>query len=170
MGESGILGDDPRVELLHGIVMVREPTGHRHAGTVNRLTRLWTRRLGDRAVVHVQNPIQFPEEMSELQPDVTLLRPRADLYASAHPRASDVLLLIEVADATLRLDRRVKIPLYARAGVPEAWLIDLVSDRVETYRSPSTVGWRDVATFGRGATFAPLGFPDVVVGLADLLG
>src|SRR5438876_2054987 len=104
MGETGILADDERLELIAGHIVVREPIGARHAGTVDRLTRLWTSRLGERAIVRVQNPVRFPKEDSELQPDVMLLRPRDDFY-------------FEVMDTSVRLERRVRIPLYARAGV-----------------------------------------------------
>src|SRR5215813_2253700 len=93
LGETGILGADEPVELIAGALLVREPIGSRHAGTVNRLTRFWTARLSDRAVVQVQNPIELPEQDSEPQPDITLLRPRPDFYAGAHPLAADVLLL-----------------------------------------------------------------------------
>src|SRR3989475_12325600 len=117
MGASGILTEEGGVEPLAGNIVVREPIGTQHAGTVNRLTYLWTSRLGRRAVVQVQNPIELAREDSEPQPDLSLLRPRADFYATAHPAADDVLLAIEVADTSLRLDRRVKIPLYARAGI-----------------------------------------------------
>src|SRR2546428_3602012 len=110
MGEAGILGYDERLELIAGKIVVREPIGARHASTVDRLNRLWTSRLGERAIVRIQNPVQFPEADSELQPDILLLRPRDDFYAAGHPRVADVLLLIEVADTTLRLDRRVEKP------------------------------------------------------------
>ncbi|OLB08032.1 MAG: hypothetical protein AUH14_02050, partial [Candidatus Rokubacteria bacterium 13_2_20CM_69_15_1] len=136
MGEAGILPEDSRIELIAGEIVVPEPIGSHHASTVDRLTRLWTLRLGNRAIVRVQNPVQFPQEDSELQPDVTLLRPRADFYATTHPRADDVLLLIEVGDTSLLLDRRVKIPLYARASIQEVWLVDLTTDRVEVYHTP----------------------------------
>src|SRR3989441_8901672 len=112
MGEAGILGYDERLELIAGQIVVREPIGARHASTVDRLNRLWTSRLGERAIVRIQNPVQFPEADSELQPDILLLRPRDDFYAAGHPRVADVLLLIEVADTTLRLDRRVEIPPF----------------------------------------------------------
>src|SRR2546425_4751350 len=95
MGETGILTEDERVELLAGDIVVREPIGTQHAGTVNRLTYLWTSRLGRRAVVQVQNPIELAKEDSEPQPDLTLLRPRDDFYTSAHPTADDVLLRSE---------------------------------------------------------------------------
>ena len=170
MGETGILADDPRIELIAGAVVVREPTGSHHAGTVDRLGHLFFSRLSSRAIVRIQNPVTFPDEMSELQPDVTLLRPRADFYASGHPGADDVLLLIEVADSTLRLDRRVKIPLYARAGIAEAWLLDLTAQRIDVCRDPNGGRYLDIARFERGASLTPLAFPDLALAVDDLLG
>src|SRR5215470_4221748 len=151
MGETGILADDPRIELIAGAIVVREPTGSHHAGTVDRIGHLFFTNLAGRATVRIQNPVTFPDEMSELQPDVTLLRPRVDFYSRAHPGAAHVLLLIEVADSTLRLDRRVKIPLYARAGICEVWLLDLTTERVEVFRRPTGGHYRDVAPLARGA-------------------
>ncbi len=116
LGEAGILPEDSRVELICGAITVREPIGARHAGTVDRLAQLWMSRLGRRAVVRVQNPVEFPEALSELQPDIALVRPRTDFYTRAHPRAVDVLLIVEVADTSLRLDRRVKIPSTREPG------------------------------------------------------
>src|SRR3989442_2911666 len=124
MGDTGILGYDERLELIAGQIVVREPIGARHAGTVDRLTRLWTSRLAERVIVRVQNPVQFPEADSELQPDLLLLRPRDDFYAASHPRVADVLLLIEVADTTLRLDRRGENPPYAPARASGAGVCD----------------------------------------------
>jgi Uma2 family endonuclease len=170
MGEAGILAEDSRIELIAGDIVVREPIGSRHAGTVNRLTRLWTSRLGERAVVQIQNPIELPKEDSEPQPDVTLLRPRPDFYATAHPLADDVLLLIEVADSTLAVDRRVRMPLYARAAIREAWLLDLTADRVEIYRAPVADGYQHVVRLERGQRVAPLAFADLIVTVEDLLG
>ena len=170
MGEAGILPEDSRIELISGEIVVREPIGSHHASTVDRLTRLWTLRLGNRAIVRVQNPVQFPQEDSELQPDMTLLRPRADFYATAHPLADDVLLLIEVADSTLAVDRRVRMPLYARASIREAWILDLTVDRVEVYRAPTARGYQQVVTFERGQPLAPEAFPDLIVTVEDLLG
>jgi len=170
MGETGILADDERLELIAGHIVVREPIGARHAGTVDRLTRLWTSRLGERAIVRVQNPVRFPKEDSELQPDVMLLRPRDDFYTTSHPAAADVLLLIEVADTSVRLERRLRIPLYARAGVRETWMCDLVSQRLEVHREPAGRRHRAVRTLVRGEPLASLAFPDVMVGVDDLIG
>src|SRR5689334_12181100 len=85
MGELGILGDEERLELIAGHIVVREPIGSRHAGTVDHLNRMWTTRLGERAIVRVQNPVVLPEEVSEVQPDIMLLAPRTDFYTAAHP-------------------------------------------------------------------------------------
>ncbi len=170
MGEAGILPEDERVELIEGEIVKVTPIGARHAGSVNRLNSLWTSRLGNRVVVQIQNPIELRGVDSELQPDVALLRPRPDFYFKSHPEAADVFLLIEVADTTVELDRRVKIPLYAKAGVREAWLLDLNADRVEVYRQPSPDGYRDVGTVGRGQPLTVQAFPGVALTVDDLLG
>lgn len=170
MGEVGILPEDSRIELIAGDIVVREPIGSYHAGTVNRLNHLWMSVLGERAVVQVQNPIELAEEDTEVQPDVTLLQPRADFYTRRHPVATDVLLLIEVADTTLARDRRVKIPLYARAGIREVWLVDLTGDRVEVHRDPTAGGYSQVRALGRGESLVPQAFPDLTIAVADLLG
>jgi Uma2 family endonuclease len=170
MGETGILIEDEPVELIHGAIIVSEPIGARHAGVVNRLARLFMSRLGDRAVVQIQNPIELERQRSEPEPDVALLCPRTDFYSSRHPVAADVDLLVEVADASLRLDRRLKIPLYARAGVREVWLVDLTTDRVEVYRYAEGARYRERTVIERGCVIAPAAFPDLTVTLADLIG
>jgi Uma2 family endonuclease len=170
MGEAGILGCDERLELIDGALVVREPIGSRHASTVTRLTRLFTLRLGERAIVWPQNPIVLPNDDSELQPDVTILALRADVYAASHPLPANVLLLIEVADSSLRLDRRVKLPLYARAGIREAWLCDLTTDRVEVHRQPSADGYASLRVAAPGESLAAEAFPDIHVTVEDLIG
>jgi Uma2 family endonuclease len=170
MGETGILACDERLELIAGRIVVCEPIGSRHAATVDRLNRLWTSRLGERAIVRIQNPVRFATQDSEVQPDVMLLRPRDDFYSAAHPVAADVLLLIEVADTTLRLERRVRLPLYARVGVQELWLCDLVSQRVQVCREPLGHHYRAVHTVNRGEALGSLAFPDVTLIVDDLLG
>lgn len=170
MGEAGILGDDERLELIAGHIVVREPIGSRHAGTVDRLNRLWTSRLGERAIVRVQNPVVLPEEASELQPDVMLLAPRADFYTGSHPTPRDVLLLIEVADTSLLLDRRVKMPLYARAGIREAWLCDLTTGRVDVHRDITAGRYASVRTFGSAQRLTVESLPNISVTVGELLG
>jgi Uma2 family endonuclease len=170
MADAGILGCDEQLELIAGQIVVREPIGARHAGTVDRLTRLWTSRLGERAIVRIQSPVRFAKLRSELQPDVMLLRPRDDFYTASHPVASDVLLLIEVTDSSVRVEKRVRIPLYARAGVLETWLCDLVSQRIEVHRQPEGRRYRVVHTLSRGEPLVGLAFPEVGLLVENLLG
>jgi Uma2 family endonuclease len=170
MGEAGILGCDERLELIAGHIVVREPIGSHHAGTVDRLNRLWTSLLSERAIVRVQNPLVVPHEASEVQPDIMLLTPRADFYTSSHPTPADVLLLVEVADTSLLLDRRVKMPLYARGGVREAWLCDLAGGRVEVHRDPTAGRYASVRTITGAQPLTLTALPDVELTADRLLG
>jgi Uma2 family endonuclease len=137
---GALLEDDP-VELIEGRLVLRQPIGSRHAATVTRLVRILARAVGEDAIVWVGNPIALSTR-SEPQPDLMLLKPRADDYAGALPSPSETLLLIEVADSTLHLDRAVKVPLYARHQVPEVWLVDLVNLRLVAYTDPTVDGYR----------------------------
>jgi Uma2 family endonuclease len=170
MGEAGILGEDDRVELIEGEIVEMTPIGSRHAATVARIQHLFSTRLGDRAVVWSQNPLLLVRHQSEPGPDVMLLAPRADFYASALPEPPAVRLLVEVADSSLLYDRRTKVPLYARAGVSETWLVDLEANRVEIHRGPGSSSYRDVSVPGADERFSPVAFPDLTVTLRDLLG
>jgi Uma2 family endonuclease len=136
MGEAGILGPELRTELIDGEVVEMPPIGHPHAGTVNLLSDLLKEAVGRKAIVAVQNPVWL-DDYTEPLPDIALLRPRADYYRNGHPTPDDVLLLIEVADTSLAYDRDVKLPRYARAGIPEAWLVDLGGRRLTIYRRPA---------------------------------
>lgn len=170
MGEAGILSEDDRVELLAGEIVTMSPIGPLHAGTVDRLTALLSSRLGTLVIVRIQNPLLLRAEDSEPQPDVALLHPRADFYTRTHPEAHDVYLVIEVADTSFEKDRDVKFPIYARAGIPEAWLLDIVAARLEVHRHPTSDGYQDVRHLQRGQLVAPQAFPDVVFTVDDLLG
>ncbi len=141
MGEAGVFARDERLELIEGEIVEMSPIGRRHAGRVRFLINLLTRMLADdEAVIDAQDPVVLGDH-SEPQPDVALLKPRADYYVDEHPRPSDVLLLIEVADTSLTYDREVKVPIYARYGVPEVWIADLEGGVVEVYRGPAAGGY-----------------------------
>jgi Uma2 family endonuclease len=135
MGEAGILGPELRTELIDGEVVEMPPIGHPHAGTVNLLADPLKEAVGRKAIVAVQNPVWL-DDYTEPLPDIALLRRRADYYRNGHPASDDVLLLIEVADTSLAYDRDVKLPRYARAEVPEAW-VDLGGRRLTIYRRPA---------------------------------
>jgi Uma2 family endonuclease len=145
MGEIGILGPELRTELIDGEIVSMPPIGHPHAGTVNDLSSILKEAVGPAAILAVQNPVWL-DEHSEPLPDIALLRPRSDWYRNAHPRADDVLLLIEVADTSLVYDREVKLPRYARAGIPEVWLVDLGGRRLNIHRRPEGHCYTQVVT------------------------
>ena len=169
MAEAGILGEDDRVELIDGQVVAMTPIGPGHGSCVNRLTALFAPLAGRTATLSVQNPLVLAEHQ-EPQPDVALLRYRADGYQGEHPRAFDVLLVIEVAETSVESDRQTKIPRYAQAGIPEVWLVDLPGDAVERYREPGAEGYADIRTAKRGETLTPVRLPSVVLKVDDILG
>jgi Uma2 family endonuclease len=168
MVEAGILGSGERVELIEGEIVQMAAIGSRHAGCVNRLNRFLVGSLGDQALVTVQNPVRL-SDLSEPEPDIAVVRPRADDYAGAHPGPGDVLLLVEVADATTAFDREVKARLYARAKVPEYWLVDLPEDEIEVYREPVGGSYEDLSRQGRGDVLRPVSFPELDVPVAEVL-
>jgi Uma2 family endonuclease len=136
MGETRFLDPKARLELIEGELFEMAPIGSFHAGTVDILTGLFAYAVSRQAIVRVQNPIIL-DEHTEPQPDIALLRPRSDYYLNEHPHAEDVLLLIEVSDSTAQFDRKTKVPLYARHGIPEVWLVVGPRRRhIEVYRDP----------------------------------
>jgi Uma2 family endonuclease len=169
MAEAGIISKDERVELIEGEVVAMAAIGSRHAACGDRLNCLLSQRVGGRASVRVQNPIRL-DQFSEPQPDIALLRPRADFYAFAHPRPADVFLAVEVADTSVGFDRDVKSPLYARAGIPEAWLVDLTGDYIMVYRKPTVQVYQDAQRLQRGQSLFPEAFPDLLLAVEDILG
>jgi Uma2 family endonuclease len=169
LAETGILSEDDRVELIEGEIFQMAPIGNRHAGCVKRLNRLLSRELGDRALLGVQDPIAL-DDHSEPEPDISVLRPRADDYSNSHPTPEDLFLVIEVADSSAGFERFRKIPVYARNGVPEVWLVDLTTHRIEAYREPSGMSYRAVRQLEAGDRLSPLAFPDLVLEVGEILG
>jgi len=169
MAEVGILDADERVELLRGEVVVMTPIGPPHGGCVNKLTRLFVESVGRSACVSTQNPFSL-DDCSEPQPDLVLARPRPDDYSKSHPRPDDVLLLVEVADTSLDKDRKVKLPLYAEAGIVEVWIVDLNANAVEVCRDPTGGKYRDIRRFQPGDAITLHALPEVTVPVSDFLG
>ncbi len=167
MGEAGILHEDDRVELIEGEIVEMAAIGTQHFSCVNRLTRLLVRSVGDDAIVSVQNPVRLNEN-TEPQPDFAVLRTRS--YAESLPGPEDVLFLIEVSDTTLAYDRNVKLPLYARAGIPEVWIVDLAGGIVERHTDPSGDAYRRVERARRAETLAPFALPGLTLGADAVLG
>jgi len=169
MGEAGILPVESRLELIEGEIIAMAPIGSRHAAIVTRANRLFVQAVAGRAIVSVQNPIILGEQ-SEPEPDLALIRPRDDFYALALPRADEVPLIIEVADTTVRYDREIKIPLYARHGIPEVWLIDVDGRTLTVFETPAEGRYRDERRVRPSGALAPKALPGVEVDLSRFFG
>jgi Uma2 family endonuclease len=166
LGPAGVLDEDSRVELLRGDLIDMAPIGSMHAGVVAQLNLLLSRGVQD-GLVQVQNPVTIGDE-SELQPDLCVLRHRTDFYKHALPSAADVLLLIEVADTTLGYDRGHKIPLYAQAGIPEVWLVNIPERLVEVFTRPGPAGYGQISIRRGGDTLSSDRVLGVTVDIAGL--
>lgn len=169
MGRAGILREGDRVELIDGEVLAMSPIGPSHNGTVNRLTRLFFQRTGDTATVQVGGAVRL-DSYSEPQPDLVLLKARADFYVSALPGPADVLLAIEVAQSSLAYDRGVKSSLYARRGIAEYWIVDLNGGEVIRHTEPVDGRYQRVAAVPHDHEFVPSLLPGCVVTTRDILG
>lgn len=168
LGEAGILSENSRVELIEGELIDMTPIGGLHMSVVNRLNRLLVLAVGDLAVVSVQNPVSLPP-YSEPQPDFAILKHRAD--QTAVPGPEDVLLIIEVADATLDFGRKTKLDVYAKSGISESWIVNLQSKCLEVYREPTAGnGYSKRLEFQRPDNVAPLAVPTLKVSVADIFG
>ena len=169
MGETTILDPDARYELLDGVITVMSPIGPLHAGTVDQVVALVMHRLYGRAGVRVQNPIRLGRR-SETQPDIVIARLRRDFYKSGHPTAEDTYVAVEVSDSSLRVDRLVKLPIYAEQQVGEVWIADVQERVVEVYRDPEGDTYRDVHLHRGDEPFSCAAFPDVTFTADELLG
>ena len=168
MIEGGVFAEDDRIELIEGEIIEMSPIGKRHAGVVNRVAAFLHTLLGGQAVIAVQNPIQL-SQYSEPQPDIAVLKFREDYYSHDLPTPSDTIFLIEVADMSLVEDRGAKVPLYARAGIPEVWLVNLPEDRIEVYAQPYDGVYQKVRQARRGQSVTVPGFADASLKVDDIL-
>jgi Uma2 family endonuclease len=169
MAEAGILHEDDRVELLEGEIVEMSPIGGLHARCVTELTRALISLVGEDVRVSPQNPVRL-DEHQEPQPDVAVLRAGERYQAGELPTPEDVLLLIEVADTSLASDRDVKLPLYARVGIAEVWLVDLNADSIERHTEPSENGYRLLRRAARGETLESVVLPTLTLSVDAALG
>ncbi len=166
MARTGILPSDARVELIDGELIDMAPMGSRHSSIVARLSMRFAQDARD-TLVYTQNAISLPPS-SEPQPDIAVLAPSPDNYRGALPRARDVLLVIEVADTTLRYDQGIKADLYARHGIAELWVVNLPDDLVEVCRDPAGGQYRTRIEMGPPEVVVPVALPWIGVDLGWL--
>jgi len=167
MAEVGLLAPDARVELIEGEIIDMAPIGTDHNSIVDQLTRLLVRAVGDDAIVRVQGSVRL-SQISEPQPDVVLLKPRADFYRNQFATGADTLLVIEVSDSTLRFDRDVKVPLFARHGVQEVWIFDVQGDRLLVYGALRADVYERKDSIARPQSMPVTALPGVAVDLSSV--
>jgi len=171
MGKAGVFHPEARVELINGEIIVMSPIGLKHTVTINRLLRyLFDCIKVEQGIISVQSPFRIPD-YSEPQPDILILRPRDDFYANKFPLPEDILLLIEVADSSLRYDQTIKLSLYAEHRIPEYWIVNLERDILEIYRQPQNKSYlKQTLIDNPQVTFAPIAFPEITMTLKDIYG
>lgn len=169
MAEAGILREDDRVELIGGEIIQISPIGNRHAAIVDQLIYL-LRSLMEKGIrIRIQNPL-YIDEMNVPQPDCMLLKSESTNYFERAPTPNDVLLLIEVADSSLIIDKNIKMPLYAIAGIPEAWLVDITTNTIFVYREPTAKGYQSMQKFSRGKSIVPLADLNLKIEVDEIFG
>ncbi len=167
MAESGVFAPGAKVELIDGEIVDMLPIGPFHSGSVTRLIRFFNQVSRDRWLVACQAPLQVGDhDMPE--PDLMLLRPSEADYTRRHPQPADVYLVIEVSDSSLAYDQHTKVPMYARAGIPEVWILNVPQRQLEIYREPDFSGYAS-KTVLRDGEASPVLFPDAAVQVAGLL-
>jgi len=168
LGEAGIFPPESHLELIEGEILHMSPIGFNHAGHTRRLNSLFSHLTFGNAIVSVQNPVQLGD-LSEPEPDLALLRPEPDFYTSRHPKAEDVLLLIEVSDSTLNFDRNRKMRLYAAYHIPEYWIINLLDNSLEVYRQPQDGDYLQTMQLKAGDAINLLAFPELQIQVSAIL-
>jgi len=169
LGDAGILSEDDRVELINGEIIEMSPIGSLHASCVKRMARLLYRKLGETVLVGTQDPVELDDGL-EPQPDLSILKPHEDEYARAHPRPPDVLLIIEVADSSIEYDRSIKLPLYANAGIPETWIVNLNDETIEQFSAPRNGEYVDRRVAHRGDMLSSSSVPTLTLSVDEILG
>jgi Uma2 family endonuclease len=166
--DAGVFHPDSRYELIRGeIIEMPRPTRH-HMGRVNKLNRVFTSKLGESVIVSIQNGM-FVNEMSEPRPDVVICKPLEELFGPFEPEPADVLLLIEISDTSIRYDTRIKGPLYAQAGIPEYWVLNIPDNVLEVRTDPSGAEYRRTDIYKRGQTVTPQQLGGIVFTVDELL-
>jgi Uma2 family endonuclease len=167
MAAAGVLTHEDRVELIEGEILNMPPLGTQHSGITGRLTKLLILSIADAAVL-LPGPTLPLGKFSAPQPDLVLLKPREDFYSHSHPLPTDVLLLIEISSSSLGFDQGVKRAVYACAGIPEYWVVDVAGHRLFCYRNPIGDQYLDAAVLADGDVVVPQYLPNVRVPVGTL--
>ncbi|AFY72103.1 protein of unknown function DUF820 (plasmid) [Thalassoporum mexicanum PCC 7367] len=164
---SGVITDADRVELIAGEIVYMSPTGAKHSACVNRLSYLLIDAFGRDVMTIIQNPVNL-DQFSQPQPDLVLAKWKDDYYASGHPTPADIYLLIEVSDSSVGIDKNYKMPLYAQAGIPETWLVNLPAQSIEVYRQSTANRYAEPQIYKSGQTISLQSFPAMQIPVAQI--
>lgn len=168
MIELGMLRDYEKAEIIEGELIQKMPIGKKHSAVVEKLNEILRDRLGKSVSLRNQQPVRF-SDYNEPEPDLAVLKRREDFYSDRKPIPKDVLLLIEVSDATLKYDRDTKLALYAEAEIPEVWIVNLPNDIVEIHEKPSVGIYQLTKIFKRGEQIESGILPDLKLEVNEIL-
>ena len=169
MAETGILAADERVELLSGQIIKKMPKGPAHSALCKRIEKILERRLGEKILVRLQDPILL-NDYSEPEPDIAVVYPKDDFYASHHPVPKEVHLIIEISDTTIQSDLTTKAKLYAAAGITDYWVVDVSTQQLHIFRHPSVDGYDCQMILKADQPISPLAFPDCCITVNECFG
>jgi Uma2 family endonuclease len=169
MGEAGILDPERRYELLEGDIILTPPTGESHADRHDSLTEALVTRLAGRYRLRTQNPVRL-DNYSEPLPDFAVLKLRKEGYGTAHPKPEDTLLVIELAASSLAYDIGRKQRAYAKAGIPEYWVVDLAAKQLHVFRKPAEIGYADARVLDRSEEVASTTVKGLRFTVAEIVG
>jgi Uma2 family endonuclease len=168
MAEAEIFQPDERVELIAGQVIPMAAKGTAHSAAISRINRLLKSRLGDRVLLRLQDPIEL-DNYSEPEPDIALVKPDLLDYEDHHPTVLEVFLIIEVADSSLKFDCEVKAIAYAKSGVSDYWVLDVIARKLHVFRLPSSAGYQSETILLEKVAISPLAFPDCEIRIEEML-
>ncbi|MGI8502300.1 MAG: Uma2 family endonuclease [Hassallia sp.] len=168
MAETGILDEDERVELLEGKIIWMSAKGTAHSSAVARTYKLLENRLGNQAWILIQDPIKL-NQRSEPEPDVAVVQIDPLDYADHHPTPSEVYLIVEVADSSLKFDCETKAKAYAQAGIADYWVLDVVERQLYVFREPNEDGYQSKVILGENGMISPLQFADLQIVVLEML-
>jgi Uma2 family endonuclease len=168
LAQANILDPDKRTELIAGQILLMAAKGTPHVIALALLADLLKTLLGLQALVRTQDPVQL-DDYSEPEPDLAIVRGGLLDYLEHHPQPSDVLFIAEVADSTLKRDCEVKDKVYAQAGIPDYWVLDVKKRKLHIYREPTPSGYAYHLVCSEPSEVALLAFPEITVQLSDIL-
>ena len=168
MAEIGIIDEDERVELLAGQIVKMAAKGTAPSAAVTRTDKLLNNRLGQRILVRLQAPVRL-NDYSEPEPDIAVVIPDPLYYEDHHPTPSEIYLIIEVADTTLRTDCGIKATIYAQSGIADYWVLDVNNRQLHVFREPNQDGYQSIVVLGDDASISPLQFPDISFMVGEML-